>query len=153
MHIKSFFATASMANGINNDIDNTIDKTIDNMIRILFMVRTISASVSISLIAVVSVASSARALAKEHLVEMQSIRFSPRILEVAVGDEVQWHNTSLTDHSALFDKIEIMPVSFNKSWVHAGALSDKLKFLKPGEFAYHCALHGKTMSGIVVVKP
>ena len=31
--------------------------------------------------------------------------------------------------------------------------SNPVKFDKEGEFNYHCKIHGKTMSGVVVVKP
>jgi plastocyanin len=30
--------------------------------------------------------------------------------------------------------------------------SKSLKFDKEGEFAYHCKIHGKSMSGTIVVK-
>jgi len=31
--------------------------------------------------------------------------------------------------------------------------STPVKFAKEGEFNYHCTIHGKTMSGTVVVEP
>ena len=54
-------------------------------------------------------------------------------------------NTQATseDDGKAFDTGEIKP----------GESSSPVKFDKEGEFTYHCKIHGKTMSGLVVVKP
>ena len=87
--------------------------------------------------------------AKPTYVEMKSISYDPRSVEVPVGGSIVWTNKAFTNHTATsddgqtFDTGEIKP---NKS-------SSPVKFDKEGEFNYHCTIHGKTMSGTVVVKP
>ena len=105
----------------------------------------------------VSVASSAeendgtkQAGAKPRSVEMKSISYDPKSVEVPVGGSIVWTNKSFTNHTATaedggkaFDTGEIKP---NES-------SSPVKFDKEGELNYHCKIHGKTMNGTVVVKP
>ena len=88
--------------------------------------------------------------AKPISVEMKSISYDPKSVEVPVGGSIVWTNKAFTNHTATseddgktFDTGEIKP---NES-------SSPVKFDKEGEFQYHCKIHGKTMSGTVVVKP
>jgi plastocyanin len=88
--------------------------------------------------------------AKPTSVEMKSISYDPKSVEVPVGGSIVWTNKAFTKHTATseddgktFDTGEIKP---NES-------SSSVKFDKEGEFKYHCTIHGKTMSGTVVVKP
>ena len=88
--------------------------------------------------------------AKPTSVEMKSISYDPKSVEVPVGGSIVWTNKAFTNHTATseddgktFDTGEIKP---NES-------SSSVKFDKEGEFRYHCTIHGKTMSGTVVVKP
>ena len=88
--------------------------------------------------------------AKPTFVEMKSISYDPKSVEVPVGGSIVWTNKAFTNHTATseddgktFDTGEIKP---NES-------SSSVKFDKEGEFKYHCTIHGKTMSGTVVVKP
>ena len=88
--------------------------------------------------------------AKPTSVEMKSISYDPKSVEVPVGGSIVWTNKAFTNHTATseddgktFDTGEIKP---NES-------SSPVKFDKEGEFQYHCTIHGKTMSGTVVVKP
>jgi plastocyanin len=87
--------------------------------------------------------------AKPTSVEMKSISYDPKSVEVPVGGSIVWTNKAFTNHTATseddgktFDTGEIKP---NES-------SSSVKFDKEGEFRYHCTIHGKTMSGTVVVK-
>ena len=114
-------------------------------------------AVSLAFIFAVSVASSAeendgtkQSDAKPTSVEMKSISYDPKSVEVPVGGSIVWTNKAFTNHTATseddgktFDTGEIKP---NES-------SSPVKFDKEGEFKYHCTIHGKTMSGTVVVKP
>ncbi len=107
-------------------------------------------SISCVLILTVSLAWSEdkRAEVNPITVKMKSLSYDPEVVTVQVGDSVQWTNNSLTKHTAtsdegIFDTGEINP---NES-------SKPVKFEKDGEFKYHCKIHGKTMSGTVVVKP
>ena len=42
--------------------------------------------------------------------------------------------------------------TFDTGEIEPGKSSKPVKFENPGEFKYHCKVHGKTMSGTVVVK-
>jgi plastocyanin len=103
-----------------------------------------------ALILTASVAWSANEPAAPISVEMKSISYDPKSVEVPVGGSIVWTNKAFTNHTATseddgktFDTGEIKP---NES-------SSPVKFDKEGEFTYHCKIHGKTMSGLVVVKP
>ena len=90
------------------------------------------------------------ALLQPISVEMKSISYDPKSVEVPVGGSIVWTNKAFTNHTATsdddgktFDTGEIKPVK----------RSSAVKFDKEGEFNYHCKIHGKTMSGTMVVKP
>ena len=120
------------------------------------MNRVLQLAVSLAFIFAVSVASSAeendgtkQSDAKLTSVEMKSISYDPKSVEVSVGGSIVWTNKAFTNHTATseddgktFDTGEIKP---NES-------SSPVKFDKEGEFNYHCKIHGKTMSGTIVVK-
>ncbi len=90
-----------------------------------------------------------KAEARMTTVRMKSLSYDPRKLEIHVGDSVVWTNNSFTNHTATsddgrtFDTDEIKPEESSKP----------VKFEKEGEFKYHCKIHGKSMSGTVVVTP
>jgi plastocyanin len=121
------------------------------------MNRAWQLAVSFAFIFAVSVAWSAeendgtkQSDAKPTSVEMKSISYDPKSVEIPVGGSIVWTNKAFTNHTATseddsktFDTGEIKP---NES-------SSAVKFDKEGEFKYHCTIHGKTMSGTVVVKP
>jgi len=123
----------------------------------VIMNRVWQLAVSLAFIFAVSVASSAQendgtkqSDAKPTSVEMKSISYDPKSVEVPVGGSIVWTNKAFTNHTATsgddgktFDTGEIKP---NEN-------SSPVKFDKEGEFQYHCKIHGKTMSGTVVVKP
>ena len=52
------------------------------------------------------------------------------------------HTATSDDDGKTFDTGEIEP----------GKSSKPVKFEKEGEFKYHCKVHGKTMSGTIIVK-
>jgi plastocyanin len=121
------------------------------------MNRVCQLAVSLAFIFAVTVAWSAeekdgtkQSEPKAISVEMKSISYDPKSVEVPVGGSIVWTNKAFTNHTATseddgktFDTGEIKP---NES-------SSPVKFDKEGEFNYHCKIHGKTMSGTVVVKP
>jgi plastocyanin len=87
--------------------------------------------------------------AKEtKVVVMKSISYDPKILEIHVGEEVEWKNESYTQHSASAED-----KSFETGLISPKKTTKKILFDKPGTFRYHCSVHGKTMSGDIVVKP
>jgi len=74
--------------------------------------------------------------------------YSPSPDTVTVGQTVAWHNSdssihTATSNTALFDTHNIAP----------GGTSAKITMGTQGSFPYHCAIHGLTMAGTLVVKP
>ena len=89
------------------------------------------------------------AKAKEITVKVKSLSFSPKKVEVQAGESVVWTSEARTKHSATSDDDG---KTFDTGDIEPGKSSKAVKFEKPGEFKYHCKVHGKTMSGTVVVK-
>ena len=86
---------------------------------------------------------------KTITVTMKSLSYDPKKLEVHVGDSVVWTNESRTKHTATSDDDG---KTFDTGEIEPGKSSKPVKFEKEGEFKYHCKVHGKTMSGTIVVK-
>ena len=86
---------------------------------------------------------------KPTSVEMKSISYDPKSVEVPVGGSIVWTNKALTNHTATSDDGQ----TFDTGEIKPNESSSPVKFDKEGEFQYHCKIHGKTMSGTVVVKP
>jgi plastocyanin len=82
-------------------------------------------------------------------VTMKSLSYDPKKLEICVGDSVVWTNDARTTHTALSDD---EGKTFDTGEVEPGKSSKPVKFEKAGEFKYHCMVHGKSMSGTIVVK-
>lgn len=82
-------------------------------------------------------------------VTIKSLMFDPKTLEIRAGDSVVWTNDSRTTHAATSDDDG---KTFDTNDIEPGKSSKAVKFEKEGEFKYHCKVHGKTMSGTVVVK-
>ena len=87
--------------------------------------------------------------AKPISVTMKSLGYDPKKLEIHVGDSVVWTNQSRTTHTATSDDDG---KTFDTGNVEPGESSKPVKFEKEGEFKYHCKIHGKSMSGTIVVK-
>src|SRR5207249_725021 len=87
---------------------------------------------------------------KTATVTIKSLSFDPKRLEIHVGDSVVWANESKTVHTATSDNDG---KTFDTGDVEPGKSSKPVKFEKDGEFKYHCKVHGKSMSGTIVVKP
>jgi len=88
--------------------------------------------------------------ASQTTVEMKSISYDPKSVEVPVGGSIVWSNKAFTNHTATS---EDGGKTFDTGEIRPGESSSPVKFAKEGEFNYHCTIHGKTMSGTVVVKP
>jgi plastocyanin len=102
-----------------------------------------------ALILAASVAWSANEPAAPISVEMKSISYEPKKVEVPVGGSVVWTNKAFTNHTATSDD----GATFDTGEIKPNESSSPVKFDREGEFQYHCKIHGKTMSGMVVVKP
>jgi plastocyanin len=87
---------------------------------------------------------------KPITVTMKSLSYDPKKLEVNVGDSVVWSNKARTTHTATSDD---EGKTFDTDEIEPGKSSKPVKFEKEGEFKYHCKVHGKTMSGKIIVKP
>jgi plastocyanin len=86
---------------------------------------------------------------KKVSVTMKSLSFSPKKLEIEVGDSVVWCSEARTKHTAISDDDGR---TFDTGEIEPGKSSKPVKFETEGEFKYHCKMHGKSMSGTVVVK-
>lgn len=86
---------------------------------------------------------------KVTAVEMRSITFAPKTVTIEPGQAIIWKNVSLTDHSATSSD-EAKP--WDTTMVAAKTSSKPISFDKEGEYQYHCKMHGRTMSGLIVVK-
>jgi plastocyanin len=87
---------------------------------------------------------------KATSVEMKSISYDPKSVEVPVGGSIVWTNKAFTNHTATS---EDDGKTFDTGEIKPGETSSPVTFDKEGEFNYHCKIHGKTMSGTIVVKP
>jgi plastocyanin len=83
------------------------------------------------------------------VVRVKSLSFDPKKLEVHVGDTVVWTNQARTKHTATSDE---EGKTFDTDEIAPGQSSKSVKFEREGEFRYYCKVHGKTMSGTIVVK-
>jgi plastocyanin len=86
---------------------------------------------------------------KTITVTMKSLSYDPKKLEIRVGDSVVWTNKAFAAHTAISDDDG---KTFDTGNVEPGESSKAVKFEKEGEFKYHCLVHGKTMSGTIIVK-
>jgi plastocyanin len=123
----------------------------------VIMNRVWQLAVSLAFIFAVSVASSAeendgtkQSDAKPTSIEMKSISYDPKSVEVPVGGSIVWTNKAFTNHTSTS---EDDGKTFDTGEIKPNASSSPVKFDKEGEFRYHCKIHGKTMSGTITVKP
>ncbi len=95
-------------------------------------------------------------------VKMKSLSYDPKELAIRLGDSVTWSNAAFSKHTATssnaaFSKHTATSYDDGKTFdtgeIQPDATSSPMKFDKDGEFKYHCKIHGKTMSGTIVVKP
>lgn len=86
-------------------------------------------------------------LGASHTVTMKSISYEPKVLNIAIGDKVEWNNKSYTEHSATFED----SAKFKTGLIQPKKSSQPIVFDQAGSFHYHCSVHGKTMSGTIVV--
>ena len=102
-----------------------------------------------ALILTASIAWSANEPAAPISVVMKSISYDPKSVEVSVGGSIVWTNKAFTNHTATS---EDDGKTFDTGEIKPGESSSAVKFDKEGEINYRCKIHGKTMSGTIVVK-
>lgn len=91
------------------------------------------------------------AFAEVHTVTMKSISYDPKVLNIKVGDSVEWANKAYTEHSATSYEDEKPSSKFDTGMVKPQEISKKIDFKVAGSFSYHCLVHGKTMTGKINV--
>lgn len=91
------------------------------------------------------------AFASTHTVKMKSISYDPKVLEIKVGDSVEWVNSSYTEHSATSFEDEKQNAKFDTGLIQPQKSSQKIEFKQVGAFSYHCSVHGKAMTGKINV--
>jgi plastocyanin len=83
-------------------------------------------------------------------VKMKSLSYDPKELVIHLGDSVTWSNAAFSKHTATSDDDGR---TFDTGEIQPDTMSGPVKFEKEGGFKYHCKIHGKSMSGTIVVKP
>lgn len=71
--------------------------------------------------------------------------FEPKELTVPVGTTVTFNNSDGSNHSVVFkDGPNSGRMKHHTTWTRT--------FTAPGSYPYECSIHGKAMSGVIVVK-
>src|SRR5262249_28610073 len=73
---------------------------------------------------------------------------NPAVDTIEVGDSVTWSWTGSLPHSVQ----SIGPRTFSSSDIKTGSGTYAVTFTNPGTYQYDCAVHGKSMTGTVVVR-
>ena len=96
----------------------------------------------------ISMASVTSTAAETITVKMKSLSYDPKQIEAHVGDTVAWTNNAFSKHTATSDDGK----TFDTGEIKPDEASKAVKLERPGEFKYHCKIHGTSMSGTIVVK-
>ena len=88
----------------------------------------------------------APALAETKTVVIQFLQFKPSTIDVKPGDEVEFVNKDILEHTATASNN-----AFDSKAIKAGG-TWKWKAGDPGQYAYICAFHNG-MKGVINVKP
>jgi plastocyanin len=88
----------------------------------------------------------APAFAETKTVVIQFFQFKPATIDVKQGDEVEFVNKDILEHTAT-----ALNNAFDSKAIKAGA-SWKWKAGDPGQYTYTCAFHNG-MKGVINVKP
>lgn len=107
--------------------------------------RPVAAVLCIAALAALACAATARPEGTRHEIRMRGNSYSPRRLEVAVGDTVVWINGDIVRHDAvrdgLFDTGELK-AGERYSWVPADT----------GTIRYECTIHERMRGVLTVVR-
>ena len=76
-----------------------------------------------------------------------SLTFSPATLTITKGSAVTWQNSTGVTHTVTFDT-QGSPASSGQ--IASGTFS--VAFPNVGTYAYHCSIHGQSMSGTITVQ-
>lgn len=100
----------------------------------------------LALAASLGLLAAAPAMAETHTVVIQFFQFKPQTLDVKAGDEVEFVNKDVLEHTATATNN-----AFDSKGIKAGQ-SWKWKAGAPGQYAYNCFFHNG-MKGVINVKP
>jgi plastocyanin len=84
------------------------------------------------------------ALAKEHKVSIDNIKYEPKEIKIKKGDTVVWTNGDDRDHTVTADD-----GSFASKKIASRDTFER-KFAKAGKFKYHCDYHPRMKATVVV---
>jgi plastocyanin len=106
--------------------------------------RGFLASVAILMLGVTPISQSAAS--HRHVVTIENLQFSPRVLTIRRGDSVVWLNKDIFPHTATADakSFDSQAIAANSSWTY--------KADHAGSFSYGCSYH-PTMRATLVVNP
>lgn len=78
-------------------------------------------------------------------IDILNFKFTPDIIEIAVGVDITWLNKDSAMHIVVADD-----GSFDSSYLTAGQTFSHT-FMTAGTYTYHCGIH-QTMKGTIIVK-
>ena len=84
------------------------------------------------------------ALAKDHKVSIEALKYSPKEIKIKKGDTVVWTNADDRDHTVTADDESFQ----SKNLRNGGKFS--YTFKKAGKFKYHCDYHPRMKATVVV---
>jgi plastocyanin len=74
-----------------------------------------------------------------------AVNFAPKCATIPAGSTIKWRNTDGVPHTVTFTTGEAFDKYFEKDQTVSRT------FATAGTFAYYCKVHGKVMSGKIVV--
>jgi plastocyanin len=92
-------------------------------------------------------------------ITIELIAFKPAQVEVAVGGTVTWRQEDVATHTVTSGRVEqvggtataVADGKFDSGNITKGQ-QFRFTFPEPGQFAFYCAIHPATMTGVVTVK-
>jgi plastocyanin len=81
-------------------------------------------------------------------IQMKSLSYDPKNVDIVVGQSIVWKNVAYTEHSAASNDAK----TFDTGMIAPGDHSKEITIKTPGVYSYHCSMHGRTMSGQITVK-
>lgn len=93
----------------------------------------------------VGLAAAGGARAETRTVVIQFFQFKPQTIEVKAGDEIEWVNRDLLEHTATASNnaFDSKGIRTGQTWKWTA---------QTGEYAYECAFH-PNMKGVIKVNP
>ena len=98
-----------------------------------------------ALAALVVCAATVPALARQHKVNIDDLKFGPKEIKIKKGDTVVWTNNDDRDHTVTADDGK----SFDSGNLKVSGKFEH-KFEKAGRYKYHCEYHPRMKATIIV---